>query len=219
MGGALPIMSKDNEVEFLQKKLTTDITIAAAPTIPFVIAFGGNYLFDGIYHVVDELGVGYDETQLVVTVQELSREKYGNAFLESYSGNRTLQRLAKLVSSAPMVIKGIKLTVSGTGTLPGPINFTYFQSVYNSKILEIPAGKTSKSTVSPNQYNSNIVYYNIPELVILDGSSVLVMNMPANIPRTLSFRAEFAIETVARQIEISEIQKIEKQYKELNKCF
>jgi len=217
----LSIMNSENEAEFLKKKLTVDIAIFIPYPIPYGIAFGGFYTFGAVFHgisyIFSNTGGVVNPSQVSVTIQELANQRYGNALVVS-NNNYTLNRLARLTVSTPMIIKGIKLTENATAPLSGSISFTYIQGVHNNKILEIPAGKVSRSTVSPNQYNSNITYYNIPELVILDGSSVLVMNMPANIPFGSTFKAEFAIETVARQIEISEIEKIEKKYKELNKC-
>jgi len=219
-GGNLIIMNKDNEAEFLQKKLTTDISVLQVVPRPFGVAFGGWHVFQNVGgYIVDNAGTLIINTQVTATIQELSNTSYGNALVPS-NNNLTLARLSRLVSAAPLVIRGIKLSINGTGTLPGTISFTYIEGVENGRILEVPAGKVSKSTVSPDQYNTNITYYNLPELIILDGTSVLVMNMPANIPTTLTFKVEFALGTIARPVEGQELASIQQQYKLLNKiCY
>jgi len=218
--GNLIIMNKDNEAEFLQKKLTTDITIGGTVITPYSIAFGGWHIFQNLGgYIVDNTGTVLPPAAVNVTIQELSNQSYGNALVPS-NNNLTLARLARLLSAAPLVIRGIKLSVNGTGTLPGTISFTYIEDVENGRILEVPSGKVSKSTISPDQYNTNIVYYNLPELIVLDGTSVLVMNMPANIPTTLTFKVEFALGTIARPVEGQELASIQQQYKLLNKiCY
>jgi len=218
--GGLIIMNKDNEAEFLQKKLTTDITGINYPINPFGIAFGGFHIFETLTnYVVQNTGAVVPPTSINIVIQELSNTSFGNATV-GVGGNATLRRLAQLTTGAPVVIKGIKLTVNGTGTLPGTISFTYIETVENGKILEVPAGKVSKSSVSPDQYNTNITYYNLPDFIVLDGTSMLIMNMPANIPGTLSFKVEFALGTIARITEGSELMDIQNQYKQLNKiCY
>ena len=218
-GAGMIIMNKDNEAEFLQKKLTTDITIAQQVSKPFGIAFGGFHIFQtaGGY-VFDSVGNALSN-ELVIAIQELANSSFGNARVQPVD-NSTLDRLARLTTNAPMIIKGIKLTVNGTGTLPGTISFTYIETVENGRILEVPSGKVSKSTISPDQYNTNITYYNIPDFIVLDGTSILVMNMPASIPTTLKFKVEFALGSIARLIDVTELVNIQNQYKQLNKiCY